>query len=162
MNHLQEKTFQNATGKIDYTLTNDCMFQTVMRSNNKVLKGLLCALLHLNPDNVKTVTILNPFEYSETIRNKTFILDIKIQLNDAALINIELQVKKLDFWTDRSLSYLCRLFDNLQKGEIYSAAKSAYHIGILDFTLFPAHPEFYATNKMMNVKKHYIIMTNLP
>ena len=33
---------------------------------------------------------------------------------------------------------------------------AAVRIGILDFTLFPEHPEFYATNKMMNVQKHYI------
>lgn len=32
----------------------------------------------------------------------------------------------------------------------------AYHIGILDFTPFPGHPEFYAAYRMMNVRKHYI------
>ena len=34
--------------------------------------------------------------------------------------------------------------------------RSAYHIGILDFTPFPEYPEFYAVNKMMNVQKNYI------
>lgn len=49
MNNTQKKTLKNATGKIDYTLLNDCMFRTVMQRNRKVLKGLVCALLHLRP-----------------------------------------------------------------------------------------------------------------
>ncbi len=35
------------------------------------------------------------------------------------------------------------------------------HIGFLDFTLFPEHPEFYATYKMMNVKNHHIFTDKL-
>ncbi len=34
--------------------------------------------------------------------------------------------------------------------------KPTIHIGFLNFTLFPEHPEFYATYMMMNVKKHHI------
>ncbi len=47
MNNTQKITLKNATGKIDYTLLNDCMFHTVMQRNRRVLKGLVCALLHL-------------------------------------------------------------------------------------------------------------------
>lgn len=156
MNNSQTKTFKDATGKIDYTLMNDCMFHIVMQSNEKVLKGLVCALLHLKPDDVKAATILNPLELSEEIRNKDFILDIKVLLNSKTIINIELQVRAQGFWNDRSLAYLCRIFDNLEKGENYFDIRPAYHIGILDFTPFPEHPEFYATNKIMNVQNHYI------
>ena len=31
-----------------------------------------------------------------------------------------------------------------------------YHIGFLDFTLFPKCPEFYATYRMLNVKNYYL------
>ena len=150
------KTLKNATGKIDDTLMNDCMFHIVMQSNRKVLKGLVCALLHLKQDDVQSVIVLNPLELSEKICDKDYILDIKILLNNQTIINIELQVRAQNFWNDRSLSYLCRLFDNLEKGEDYCDVRPAYHIGILDFTLFSEYPEFYATNKMMNVQKHYI------
>ncbi len=150
------KTLKNATGKIDYTLMNDCMFHIVMQSNKKVLTGLVCALLHLKQGDVQSVMVLNPLELGDKIRDKDYILDIKVLLNNHTIINIELQVGAQNFWNDRSLSYLCRLFDNLEKGEDYYDVKPAYHIGILDFTLFPAYPEFYATNKMMNVQKHYI------
>lgn len=156
MKNKQMKTLKNAVGKIDYTLMNDCMFHSVMTKNGNVLKGLLCALLHLKPDEVQSITILNPIELGDDIRSKSFILDIKLLLNDTKIINIELQVRPQYYWNDRSLIYLCRLFDNLQKGEPYSDVMPAYHISLLDFTPFPEHPAFYATNKMMNVQKHYI------
>ena len=154
--NVQAGTFQNATGAIDYTLMNDCMFHIVMQSNEKVLRGLACALLRLTPEEVQSITVLNPIELGRGPRDKEYILDVKVMLNSAAVINIELQVRKQDFWDDRSLSYLCRLFGNLESGDDYSDVMPTYHIGILDFTLFPEYPEFYATNKMMNVKKHYI------
>lgn len=52
---------------------------------------------------------------SEEIDAKTFILDIFIQLNNNQRINLEMQVKNEKNWPDRSLSYLCRAFDNLVK-----------------------------------------------
>ena len=128
MKDTQIKTFQNATGKIDYTLMNDCMFHIVMQSNENVLKGLVCALLRLNRDDVQSVTILNPLEFGDRIRDKEYILDIKVLLNNAVIINIELQVRTQDFWSDRSLAYLCRLFGNLEKGEDYFDVRPAYNI----------------------------------
>ena len=67
-----------------------------------------------------------------------------------------MQVNNLLNWPDRSLSYLCRTFDNLCRGLDYHLTKPAIHIGILDFTLFPDTPEFYATYKLLNVKNHQI------
>jgi len=156
MENIQQKTFQNATGKIDYTLTNDYMFRAVLQKNKKVLKGLSAALLHLPLQDIKAADILNPIELGEAFDDKAFVLDVKVLLNNSAIINLEMQVVKQDFWNDRSLSYLCSIFNNLEKGENYTQVKPAYHIGIVDFSPFPDYPEFYAVHKMMNVKKHYI------
>ncbi len=160
MNPTQATTFRNATGKIDYTMTNDYMFRAVLQENEKVLTGLICSLLHLARSDVRSVVILNPIELGKAIDDRAFVLDIKVMLNHALVINIEMQVLHQDFWNDRSLLYLCKAFDNLEKGSDYTALKPAYHIGILNFTPFPAHPEFYATSKMINVKKHYIYNDN--
>lgn len=160
MNNIQKTTFKNATDKIDYTFMNDYMFRAVLQENERVLKELTCSLLHLNPENVDTVTILNPIELGEAYDDKAFVLDIKVLLNNAAIINLEMQVVNQDFWTDRSLSYLCGIFQNLKHGENYSQVKPAYHIGILNFSPFSEYPEFYATYKMMNIKKHYIYNDN--
>ena len=34
-------------GEVSYNMTNDYMFRAVLQSNNKVLRGLICSLLHL-------------------------------------------------------------------------------------------------------------------
>lgn len=59
-------------------------------------------------------------------------------------------------WVERSLSYLSRRFDHLKKGEDYFEVKPTIQIGLLDYTLFPEAPEFYATYYMMNEKSHKI------
>ncbi len=144
-----------ASGTIDYTLTNDYMFRSVMQSNGNVLKALLCALLHLKPEEVVSAEIKNPIELGREIDNKEFQLDIKICMNDLAVINLEMQLRNEHNWPERSLIYLCRLFDDLNSGEDYGEVKPAFQIGIIDFVLFPEHPEFYATYKLMNVKNYH-------
>lgn len=153
---IQTKTLQNATGKIDYPLTNDYMFRAVLQKNTRVLKGLSAALLHLRAEDILSADILNSIELGESLNARTFVLDVKVLLNNSIVINLEMQVINQAFWKDRSLSYLCSIFSNLEKGDNFSQVMPAYHIGIVDFSPFPDYPEFYATHKMMNVKKHYI------
>ena len=143
------------TGTIDYPLMNDYMFRSVMQSNENVLKSFLCSLLHLNPDDVWSVQILNPIELGKKISDKDFILDIEILMNNNTSINLEMQVNNQYNWPERSLVYLSRLFDGLNAGDTYRTVKPAFQIGILDFTLFPQRPEFFGTYKMMNVKNYH-------
>ncbi len=143
------------TGAIDYPLMNDYMFRSVMQSNKNVLKELLCFLLHLDPANVREVQILNPIELGKKISDKEFILDIKILMNNNTVINLEMQMNNQYNWPERSLIYLSRLFDSLNAGEAYKTVKPAFQIGILNFTPFPEHSEFFSTYKMMNIKNYY-------
>ena len=39
--------FHSATGKLDYTLTNDFLFKSLLQKNRKVLKALVASLMHL-------------------------------------------------------------------------------------------------------------------
>ena len=77
-------------------------------------------------------------------------------LNDDTLINLEMQVLNEHNWPERSLSYLCRAYDQLYRGQKYEEALPVVHIGFLDFTLHPSNPEFYATYKMLNIKNHLV------
>lgn len=158
--HISEK-LQTATGKIDYQMTNDYMFHAALQKNPKVLKSLVCSMLRLRLQEIRSIQIINPIILGEAVDEKTFILDINIVLNDNTLINLEMQVENLYNWEERSLSYLCRTFDQLQKGEEYSSAKPVIHISFLDFTPFPEYPEFYASYKFMNEKKHHIYSDKL-
>lgn len=155
------KTMNAFTGNLPYKLTNDYVFRAILQESNQVLKGLISALLHLSPENITSVIITNPIELGRAIDGKTFIIDVHILLNDDTLIHLEMQVLNKGYWTDRSLSYLCRSFDNLNKGQDYSETKPVIHISILDFTLFPQFPELYASYTLMNKKNHNIYSDKL-
>lgn len=154
-------SFQNATGKIDYGLTNDYMFRVILQRHINVLKALICALLHLQPDEIKEVYIRNPIQPGDTVDDKEFILDIEVLFNNDTLINLEMQVLNELNWSERSLAYMCRLFASLYKGQNYDEALSVIHIGFLDFQLFPEHPEFFGIYKFMNEKDHYLYSDKL-
>lgn len=91
-------------------------------------------------ENVQSVQITNPIELGDDFDDKTFILDVNVLLNNNTLINLEMQMTNEHNWTDRSLSYLCRSYDQLYQGEVYSSAKPAIHIGFLNFQPFPDYP----------------------
>lgn len=138
------------TGKLPFRMTSDILFKVLMQSSKNILKGIVCSYLDLAPETIKSIDISNPISLKEDIAAKEMILDIKAILNDKTIINLEMQVINFNDWTERSLSYLCRCFDNLGPGHGYLHVKSAVHIGFLDYTLFPDHPEFYATYRMIN------------
>lgn len=148
----KQLSYTDTTGVIQYNMTNDYMFRYILQKNEKVLRGLICALLNLKPEQIKSVEIQNPIDLSKSITGKDFILDIKVLLNNNRLLNLEMQVKNEFNWTDRSLTYLCRAFDQLQSGQEYEETLPVIHIGFTDFTLFPKKPEFYATYRMINIR----------
>lgn len=147
-------SFKDATGKFPFGLTNDYMFHAVFQKNLLALKGLISSVLHMDPDKIKNAVITNPIKIGDQIDEKTFILDIEVLLNNNQLLNLEMQVTNQLNWQDRSLSYLCRSFDQLYQSEAYTSAKPVTHIGFLNFTPFPDFPEFHACYKFLNVKNH--------
>lgn len=155
MTNLQTcASLQDATGKLDYRLTNDCMFHVVFQKNRKALLGLCAALLHMCPEEIRSVEVLNPLEFKTLPTDKAFVLDLKVMLNDDRILNFEVQVIDEKDWPERSLTYACRTFDQLQRGETYLDAKPVYHIGFLDYDIKGFTPEFYATYKLLNIKNH--------
>ena len=145
-------SYRNAKGPVRFNMTNDYMFRVVNQKNSNVTKGIICSVLHINPDNIQSIEITNPIELGDNIDDKTFMLDINVLFNNQSMINLEMQVVNEHNWQERSLSYLCRSFDQLYQGELYSVAKPAIHIGFLNFQPFPEHPEFHASYKLINEK----------
>lgn len=149
------------TGPVSIRLTNDYLFRALLQQNNRVLKALICSLLHLTPASVTSAVVTNPIILGEACESKNFILDIHVLLNDYASINLEMQVINEHNWIERSLSYLCRAFDSLNHGDDYLAVRPAIQIGLLDFTLFKDEPEFYATYRLLNEKTHRLYSDKL-
>lgn len=149
------------SGKLRYTLTNDYLFHIVFQRNTKILRGLLCSLLNLSEDEIVDIYLENPIDPGEKVDDKTVILDLLITLNNNRKINIEMQLLNRNDWPERSLIYLCRSFNNLTTGQNYIDVMPTIHIGILDFTLFPEYPEFYAHYAMKNIKNENIYSDKL-
>ncbi|MGN1159454.1 MAG: Rpn family recombination-promoting nuclease/putative transposase [Lachnospiraceae bacterium] len=156
MSEKGRRMLEQAVGDVRYKLTNDYLFRAVLQKNEKALRGLIAALLGLKQEGIQQVEIQNPIVLGERIEEKTFVLDIKILLNNKTILNIEMQIADNQDWEERSLAYLCRTFDETSKGGSYPDMKEAIHISILDYTLFPDHPEFYAKYQMMNIKNHHV------
>ena len=148
-------------GALLVPMTNDYLFRALLQQNNLVLKGLICALLHMEEADISSVIITNPIRLGDSIDNKTFVLDINVIMNQHHIINLEMQVINLNNWQDRSLSYLARNFDHLKKGEDYQLTHPVIQIGLLNYTLFPKYPEFYSTYQFLNVKKHTLYSDKL-
>lgn len=134
--YLQNSThpIQQFTGELPYQLTNDFFFKVFLERNETALRGLLCALLSMKPEEIISVTVTNPIKPGSSVDDKDMILDVKVLLNSLEIINLEMQVNNLGNWPERSLSYLCRMFDQLKKGENYKNVKKTIHISITDFT----------------------------
>ena len=153
--------FETVSGKLPYTLLNDLMFRIVFESNPDGLKKLLCSLLHMKETEIKDIQIKNPILLGEQIKDKKFILDINLLLNNEKIIHLELQVLSQDYWANRSLCYLCRNFVTLNSGEDYDQLKPLIQIDILDFELYENSEEFYSVYHMANDKTHRIYSDKL-
>lgn len=137
--------------KLPYRLTNDYLFRAVFQERPKALEGLCRVVLGLKDTDKVSVTLRNPIELGKSIDAKDFILDLAVVVNHSLFLNLEMQMYYDQFWTDRSLSYACRSFDNLNKGENYNQALPVVQVGFLSYDLFPEYPEFCANYKFANV-----------
>ena len=145
-------TYENATGEITYTLTSDLLLHYVMQKSQKALKGLVCALEGIDSESVKSVEVLNPIDLNSC--GKETIMDLKLLFNSGKIMNIELQMYTDKFWIARSLLYLCRAYDSLDRSDDYSKLKPTTHFCITNQELFPEYPEFYARFLLLNAKNH--------
>ena len=149
-------SFEAATGNIDYPFTNDYMFRAILQKDKQVLKALIAALLHLEKESIHDVVITNPIELGAAISDKDFILDIRINLNNEQLIDLEMQMSNEYNWPERSISYAARSFDQLNSGEEYKEVLPVHSIGFLNFTLFEDQPEFFAAYELRNKKTGHL------
>lgn len=157
LNTEEKKYYQKKEkdDKLDYTLKNNYLFLALMNVNLESLQLLICSLLGYQENEIIFVQIQNPIKLGQSVEDRTFILDVAVLLNNDTFLNIELQVNNYNDWPERSVGYLCRSYDQLNRGEDYINTKPVIHISILDFTLFPDVPEFYASYRLLNLKNHH-------
>lgn len=93
--------YENATGPIPYGLKNDYMFHIVFQESMPSLKSLIASVLHLEEKIITEIQVLNPIELGKSITDKTFILNLKIIINNRTIINLELQITNEHNWKRR-------------------------------------------------------------
>lgn len=118
---------------LNIKLTNHYAFLKTFK-NKIVLKGFLMALLELKEDDIIALEVMDPFEDGENDTEKEGILDIKAHLNSGQKINIEIQNRYQEDWSERTLFYNCRMFvEGFNHGKPYSELEPCIHVGVLDF-----------------------------
>ena len=147
-------------GPIQFTLLNDAVFHIAMNRSPMIsLRGLLSDLMEIPFDEITNVEILNPI-MQENALTKESILDVRVEINRAQIINIELQTWQDKDWINRSLYYLCQIYSNINQGEGYDKIKPAMHISIMTYSIFPKKPEFYARYRLLNVENGNLYTPN--
>ncbi len=122
----------------------DFAFKEIM-ADEKARTGFLAAVLKIKPENIKSTQILNTNLRREHEDDKQGILDVRLLLNNASEIDIEIQLSQIKVWAERSLFYLAKMFtDQIAPGQSYKVFKKCINISILDFELFPDEIEFYS------------------
>lgn len=153
--------YGEAAGPLAYRMTNDAMFHIVFEACPTALRAFVGALLRLRPGEITSAQVTNPVTYGSGAYSKNFVLDLKLIVNASSVLNIEMQVEPLSFWKERSLAYLCRIFDSLNRGDDYIRIRPAIQVGILDFDIAPGDTSFYSSYYMTSEDTHKKYSDNL-
>ena len=105
-------------------------------SHETIRKHFISDVTGIRLEDIRSVHLSNPYLWKRHRKQKQGILDVLIELNDDAKVNIELQVKFYSYWDRRNLFYLAKMYtEDLRVGENYAKLKKSITISILDFNL---------------------------
>ncbi|SFB81269.1 PD-(D/E)XK nuclease family transposase [Butyrivibrio sp. YAB3001] len=147
---LNNRSYQNATGTIEFSLTSDLVLHYVMQQSKRALIRLVCSLKGIKISDVLDIKVENPIDLNSL--KKETVMDLKLLLNNGEILNIELQMYTDKYWIPRSVLYLCRAYDCIKEGDNYSLLKPTTHFCITNQDLFLDSPEFYSKFMLLNTK----------
>ena len=141
-------------------LTSDIVFKRVFakEENKDLLKDILEAILKVK---IESIEIKNPEIPQNLTDSKAGTLDIKVEINENTVIDVEMQVENEYNIDDRSTRYLISMSeDELKKGEDYSTIRKVITINLLNFNYFKRNSFFNIAHMKFekNTKDTYINM----
>ena len=114
----------------------DWCFKELMRNPN-TRRGFIAELLELSPEQIGNTIILENELPKRSEEEKKGVLDVHVLLENGTQLDIEMQVVYMEYWDDRSLFYLCKMFSSqLCKGEEYDRLQKCVHVSVLNFTYY--------------------------
>ena len=131
----------NKIQKRNPSLKNDRVFKQFFKNNQKPLISLLETFLPLpKGQSIKEVKILDsllPDKLGD--ENKGSLMDLRLQLDNQDLVNVEMQLCLKSFFKERMLFYWSKnYFSQLKEGEEYKLLNPTYSLIFCDFKLFRA------------------------
>lgn len=135
--NIQDNTFIMSP-KVDF-----CFKELMMKET--IRKGFISTVLQIPVDEIKSAKVLNTYLRKTRKEEKQGILDVRLEINDSYQIDIEIQIKELKIWGDRSLFYTSKMFiEQIEESDDYNIFRKCINISILDFNLFPNINKFYS------------------
>ena len=134
---------------------NDIAFKKIFGDENKteVLISFLNSILDFkDTKQIKSLTIVNPYQVPKIKDLKNTILDIKAINQDDEEFIVEMQIEDDKNFAKRSLYYTSKSYVNqIKKAEQYKELKKVYFIGILDFAIFDT-PHYLSQHLILDSK----------
>lgn len=136
---------------------NDIAFRKIFGNEKKteIIISFLNAVLKLkNDQQIKSVTIANPYQFPRVAGEKASIIDVLAKDQKERQFVVEMQVANVDGFDKRVQYYTCRDYSmQIERGEQYPLLKPTYFVGILDFDFFDS-PDYLSHHIIMNGKTY--------
>ena len=87
----------------------DWCFKELMR-NPKTRKGFIAALLQITPEEIGETVLLENELPKEAEEEKQGILDVHVCLANKVQLDMEMQVLYVEFWDERLIFYLSKMY----------------------------------------------------
>ena len=141
-------------------LTDDYIFKRVFayKGNESVLKDFLEALLKIE---IKGIKITNPEIIPYEKGEKRGLLDIKAEINDGTMLDVEMQMKNERNTEERATEYMGKMIsEQLQVGDSYQKLKKSIVIFITNYN-FLNRNSYHSVGRMKfdkTLKDEYVDM----
>lgn len=123
--------------------TVDFCFKELM-DNATVRKGIIAAILQLPPEEVADTKLMPTVLRKESEDDKYGILDVRVKLKNGTQIDFEMQVIYYDYWANRTIYYLSKMYtEPIKEGESYDKLEKCIQVSILQHVLFQEDEECY-------------------
>lgn len=141
----REGTSQEKNQKRDFIMlpTVDFCFKELMQNEN-VRKGIVSALLKVSPEEVEGTELMPTILRKQYEDDKYGVLDVRVRLKNGTQIDFEMQVICFDYWANRTIYYLSKMYiEQIKEGDEYDELQKCIHVSILDHVYFPQDQECY-------------------
>ena len=147
---------KNEKTKVKITPRTDIIFRNIFgkKGNEAILEDLLEGIMG---EKVKVKNLQSNVEAPvENVEQKRTILDVKAELEDERIVDIEMQNKKYYYYDKRVLYYLGKIVtEQIKSGERYTDIKEMIIINILNYTL-PDVPEYITKCHITNESNYHM------